>query len=76
MRTVSLRERFFPLHQPADVDRFLGALEWCVIFKAGTSDKTFDAWDVAQTGSPSNFKANCRVGSSRSRTARHDYWVA
>src|SRR5262245_45124738 len=45
---VTLRERFFPLHQPADVDRFLGAFSWCVIFKAGTSDKTFDAWLVAQ----------------------------
>src|SRR6185503_4546214 len=41
-------ERFFPLHQPADVERFLGGFPWCVIFKAGTSDKTFDAWLVAQ----------------------------
>lgn len=48
MPRVSLRERFFPLHQAADVDRFLGGFEWCVIFKAGTSDKTFDAWEVAQ----------------------------
>jgi monothiol bacilliredoxin len=45
---VTLRERFFPLHQPADVDHFLGGFSWCVIFKAGTSDKTFDAWLVAQ----------------------------
>jgi hypothetical protein len=45
---ASLRERFFPLHQPADVDRVLGAIEWCAVFKAGTSDKTFDAWEVAQ----------------------------
>ena len=26
----------------------LTAFPWCVIFKAGTSDKTFDAWLVAQ----------------------------
>jgi monothiol bacilliredoxin len=45
---ASLRERFFPLHQPGEVDRFLGAFEWCAVFKAGTSDKTFDAWEVAQ----------------------------
>ena len=48
MSRVTLRERFFPLHQPADVERFLGGFPWCVIFKAGTSDKTFDAWLVAQ----------------------------
>jgi hypothetical protein len=45
---VTLRERFFPLHQPADVDRFLGGFTWSVVFKAGTSDKTFDAWLAAQ----------------------------
>lgn len=48
MSRVTLRERFFPLHQPADVDRFLGRFPWSVVFKAGTSDKTFDAWLVAQ----------------------------
>jgi len=48
MTRVTLRERFFPLHQPSDVDAFLAAHPWCVIFKAGTSDKTFDAWLVAQ----------------------------
>ena len=48
MSRVTLRERFFPLHQPADVECFLGGFPWCVIFKAGTSDKTFDAWLVAQ----------------------------
>ena len=48
MSRVTLRERFFPLHQPADVERFLSGFPWCVIFKAGTSDKTFDAWLVAQ----------------------------
>ena len=26
----------------------MAAISWCVIFKAGTSDKTFDAWLVAQ----------------------------
>jgi hypothetical protein len=48
MPRASLRERFFPLHHSAEVDRLLGAFEWCVVFKAGTSDKTFDAWEVAQ----------------------------
>ncbi|HVH29925.1 MAG TPA: monothiol bacilliredoxin BrxC family protein [Vicinamibacterales bacterium] len=48
MSRVTLRERFFPLHQPDDVDRFLSCFPWCAIFKAGTSDKTFDAWLVTQ----------------------------
>ncbi len=48
MPRVTLRERFFPLHAPADVDQFLGGFPWCAIFKAGTSEKTFDAWLVAQ----------------------------
>ena len=48
MPRVTLRERFFPLHHPGDVDRFLNGCPWCVIFKAGTSEKTFDAWLVAQ----------------------------
>lgn len=48
MSRVTLRERFFPLHQPADVERFLDGFPWCLIFKAGTSDKTFAAWLVAQ----------------------------
>jgi len=48
MSRVTLRERFFPLHEAGEVDRFLGGFSWCVIFKAGTSDKTFDAWLVAQ----------------------------
>jgi len=48
MSRVTLRERFFPLHQPDDVDRFLSRFPWCVIFKAGTNDKTFDAWLVTQ----------------------------
>jgi len=48
MSRVTLRERFFPLHTAADVDQFLGRFAWCVVFKAGTSEKTFDAWLVAQ----------------------------
>ena len=48
MLRITLRERFFPLHQPAEVDAFVEAFAWCVIFKAGASDKTFDAWLVAQ----------------------------
>lgn len=49
MPRVTLRERFFPLHTPADVDRFLGSHPWAVVFKAGTSEKTFDAWLAAQS---------------------------
>jgi hypothetical protein len=48
MSRVTLRERFFPLHRPDDVDRFLERFAWSVVFKAGTSDKTFDAWLGAQ----------------------------
>ena len=48
MSRITLRERFFPLHRPDDVDRFLERFEWAVIFKAGTSDKTVDAWLVTQ----------------------------
>jgi hypothetical protein len=45
---VTLRERFFPLHDPVEVDRFLDGFLWSVVFKAGTSEKTFEAWRVAQ----------------------------
>lgn len=45
---TTLAERFFPLHAPADVDAFLGAWRWAAIFKAGTSQKTFDAWAAVQ----------------------------
>jgi bacillithiol system protein YtxJ len=48
MSRITLRERFFPLHQPDDVDRFLERFPWSVVFKAGTSDKTVDAWLVVQ----------------------------
>jgi bacillithiol system protein YtxJ len=49
MFRVTLCERFFPLHTAADVDAFLGRFVWAVIFKAGTSEKTFAAWRAAQT---------------------------
>lgn len=45
---TTLKERFFPLHTPAEVDALLGAWPWVAIFKAGTSQKTFDAWFAAQ----------------------------
>jgi monothiol bacilliredoxin len=48
MSRVTLHERFFPLRQPADLERFLERFPWTVVFKAGTSDKTVDAWLVAQ----------------------------
>jgi hypothetical protein len=48
MSRSTLRERFFPLHQPDDLERFLDGFPWSVVFKAGTSDKTVDAWLVAQ----------------------------
>jgi hypothetical protein len=48
MARITLRERFFPLHRSDDVDRFLERFTWSVVFKAGTSDKTVDAWLVAQ----------------------------
>jgi len=48
MARITLRERFFPLHQSDDIDRFLERFTWSVVFKAGTSDKTVDAWLVAQ----------------------------
>lgn len=48
MSRVTLRERFFPLHGPDEVDRFLERYAWSIVFKAGTSDKTVEAWLVAQ----------------------------
>jgi len=48
MSRITLRERFFPLHGPGDVDRFVERFEWSVVFKAGTSDKTVDAWLATQ----------------------------
>ena len=48
MPRVTLRERLFPLHQPAEVDGFLDRFEWSVVFKAGTSATTVDASRVVQ----------------------------
>jgi len=48
MARTTLPERLFPLHDPAGVDRFLERFEWAVVFKAGSGDKTVDAWLVAQ----------------------------
>jgi bacillithiol system protein YtxJ len=48
MARQTLRERFFPLHEPAGVDGLLDRFEWSAIFKAGTGDKTFDAWESTQ----------------------------
>jgi bacillithiol system protein YtxJ len=47
-RRQTLPERFFPLATPADVDRLLDAIEWCAIFKAGSGDRTVDAWVLVQ----------------------------
>ncbi len=44
MKLMSLRERIFDLHTPEQVDRFLESYPLTAIFKAGTSDKTFEAW--------------------------------
>jgi bacillithiol system protein YtxJ len=44
----TLPERLFALGDPATVDQFLDGVEWCVVFKAGTSEKTFDAWFLVQ----------------------------
>ena len=48
MSRITLRERFFSLHRADEVDEFLGHFPWSVIFKAGTSEKTFEAWLAAQ----------------------------
>lgn len=44
----TLPERFFQLGDPAAVDRFLDDFAWAAVFKAATSEKTFEAWFVAQ----------------------------
>jgi hypothetical protein len=48
MSRITLRERFFPLHQPDEVDGFLARFRWSAVFKAGTSARTADAWLVVQ----------------------------
>jgi bacillithiol system protein YtxJ len=44
----TLPERFFPMGDPAAVDRFVDGFEWCAVFKAATNDKTFAAWFLVQ----------------------------
>jgi len=44
----TLPERFFQLGDPAAVDRFLDDFAWSAVFKAATSEKTFEAWFIAQ----------------------------
>jgi hypothetical protein len=48
MTRVTLPERTFALREPAVVEVFVATHTWCAVFKAGTSDKTIDAWDVVQ----------------------------
>jgi len=48
MSRSTLPERFFPLADPAGVDQLIDGFELCVVFKAATSEKTFDAWFMVQ----------------------------
>jgi bacillithiol system protein YtxJ len=48
MSRTTLPERFFPLGDPAAVDRLLDRVEWCAVFKASTTERTFDAWALVQ----------------------------
>jgi len=48
MARTTLPERLFRLHDPAALDRFLDRFEWAALFKAGSGDRTIDAWLVAQ----------------------------
>jgi hypothetical protein len=48
MTRVTLPERIFALPQPVAVDDFLATHRWAVVCKAGSSDKTIDAWQVVQ----------------------------
>ncbi|GEM85437.1 monothiol bacilliredoxin BrxC family protein [Meiothermus granaticius] len=45
---MSLRERIFDLHTPESVDRFLETYPLAAIFKASTSDRTFEAWGFVE----------------------------
>lgn len=45
---VTLPERFFPLESAEAVDRLLDHADWCAIFKAGSGDRTVDAWVLVQ----------------------------
>lgn len=48
MARVTLPERIFPLHTAEAVDALLDRFPHTVIFKAGSGDKTVQAWDVTQ----------------------------
>lgn len=48
MSRVTLPERLFTLVEADDVARVLDDQPWCAIFKAGSGDKTLDAWEVVQ----------------------------
>ncbi|MEZ5319137.1 MAG: DUF2847 family protein [Vicinamibacterales bacterium] len=48
MTRATLPQRLFPLHDPAAVDRLLDRFERVALFKAGSGDKTVQAWLVAQ----------------------------
>jgi bacillithiol system protein YtxJ len=48
MKPMSLRERIFDLHTPEAVDTFLQSYPLTAIFKASTSDKTFEAWGFVE----------------------------
>jgi bacillithiol system protein YtxJ len=48
MALQSLRGRFFPLRHAGDVDALLARHAHVALFKAGTGDKTVEAWAVVQ----------------------------
>lgn len=44
----TLPQRLFPLGDPEGVDVLLDGFTWCVVFKAATGEKTFEAWLLVQ----------------------------
>ena len=48
MARVTLPERIFPLHTAEAVDALLDRFPHTVVFKAGSGDKTVQAWNVVQ----------------------------
>lgn len=48
IKLMSLRERIFDLRTPEAVDAFLGSYPLAAIFKASTSNKTFEAWSLVE----------------------------
>lgn len=48
MKAMSLRERVFDLHTAEAVDAFLESYPLTAIFKASTTDKTFETWGYVQ----------------------------